>query len=268
MGFPIIKSALFPSRVILLLLCLAAAAPRAFSAAIAEPIFVPPGDSGWVGTTSFSFNTDGGGLFTPFTGRIMYTLDGSTPQKNEQGSTIRYYAGDRIVLDGTTTVRAIHVNGTSVSSVASADFIRAKVPKPVARYNANTHFYPTLACSLSVAAVKNPVTLRYTLDGSAPGPTSAIYAGTPIPLTKTTTLQAYATATGYDDSDPLKVDFVLDPVATPAIDPAPGSFKTSSLTVHIKSATAGSQWAGSVTARPRKATSTAPSPSRQSTTRP
>ncbi|MBW8887869.1 MAG: chitobiase/beta-hexosaminidase C-terminal domain-containing protein [Fibrobacteres bacterium] len=199
---------------------------------------VPPGDSGWVGSTSFSFNTDGG-LLTPFNGKIMYTLDGSAPQKNETGSTIRYYPGDRITLESTTTVRAIHVSGTSVSSEISADFVRAKVPKPVARYNGNTHFYPTLACSLSVATIKNPTTLRYTLDGSAPGPASPIYAGTAIPLSKSTIVEAYATATGYDDSDPLKVDFVLDQAATPVIDPAPGSFKTTSLTVHIKSATAG-----------------------------
>jgi hypothetical protein len=199
---------------------------------------VPPGDSGWVGSTSFSFNTDGG-LLTPFNGKIMYTLDGSAPQKEVKGSTLRYEPGTRISLDSTTTVRAIHVtSGGSVSSEASADFVRAKVPMPTARYNGNTHFYPTLACSLSVAA-KYTTVLRYTLDGTAPGPASPLYSGTPIPLTKSTSVQAYATATGYDDSDPLKVDFVLDQVATPTIDPAPGSFKTTSLTVHIKSTTAG-----------------------------
>jgi len=198
---------------------------------------VPPGDTGWVGSTSFSFNT-GGALFSTFNGRIMYTLDGTTPQENVKGSTFRY-EGIPITLESTTTVRAIHVSGTSVSNEVSADFVRAKVPKPVAHYNGNTHFYPTLACSLTVATIKNPTTLRYTIDGSAPGPTSPVYSGTPIPLTKSTTLQAYATATGYDDSDPLKVDFVLDQVATPTIDPATGSFKTTSLTAHIKSATAG-----------------------------
>jgi hypothetical protein len=223
----------------LLLLCFAAAPQRVFSALVSDPVMVPPGDSGWVGTTSFSFETNGTLLF-PFSGRIMYTLDGSAPQKEVKGSTFRYEPGTYITLDTTTTVRAIHVSGSGVSSEVDAEFVRAKVPKPVARYNGNTHFYPALACSLSVGATKYASTIRYTVDGTAPGPASPIYAGTPIALAKSATVRAYATAAGYDDSDPLKVDFVLDQVATPTIDPPAGGFKTSSLTVHMKCATAGS----------------------------
>lgn len=233
-GIPIIPRPFSRSRALLAALFFAIAAPGAFAALIADPAMVPPGDTGWVGSTSFYFS-NGGGLLS---GRIMYTLDGTKPQTTEKGSTYRYQAGTSIPLTATTTVRAIQVLGGSVSDEVSHDFVRAKVPTPVARYGGNAHFYPSVPCSLSVGATKYPASIRYTTNDAAPGPSSQLYSA-PFTVNKTLNLRAYATASGYDDSDPLKVAFVLDSVSAPALDPAPGPFQTSTLTLHMKSATSG-----------------------------
>lgn len=242
MGFPIAPLASLRKWAGLSACLLLMAAPRAFGAAFIDPpVMVPPGDTGWVGTTSFYFDT---GTLLTFTGRIMYTLDGSAPQKDavtkEGATTYRYTPGDVITLDTTTVVRAIHVQGGNISSEVSYEFRRAKVPTPVARYGGNAHFYPTLPCSLTVGATKPAAAIHYTLNDASLGPGSPTYSGTPLSFGKTTTLRAYATAAGYEDSDPMRVDFTLDQVATPVLDPAPGSsYKTGALTLRMKSATSG-----------------------------
>lgn len=210
---------------------LTALLPCLAAGAVAPPVADPPGYDGWIGnSTSFDFTT---GIL--YQGRIMYTLDGSAPQTDQKGSTFRY-SGFPITLTATTTVRAIHVVGGQVSEEAHYVFARAKAPTPVAKYGGSTHFFPSVPCTLSVAATRNTATLRYTLNDANPGSKGTAYTG-PLTLNATTTLRAYASAAGYDDSDPLQVDFVLDPVATPVIDPPSGSFGTPTLTVRMRSST-------------------------------
>jgi hypothetical protein len=226
-------------RILVLGILLGLAAPRAYAAMVSDPVFIFPsgGDSGWVGSTYFSFS----GNILLFQGRIMYTLDGTPPAKDVKGSTYRYELGTEITLSATTIVRAIHVQGANVSDEVSHEFIRAKVPTPVARYGGSAHFSPSLICTLTVASTRNASTLRYALldpaTGTAATPFGA-YAGA-FTLAKSANLRAVATATGYDASDTLKVAFVLDTVATPTINPGSGSFATGTLTVRMQSATSG-----------------------------
>jgi hypothetical protein len=224
---------------LLLGILLGFSSPRAFAALVSNPVFAfaPGSDSGWIGTTSFSFSTS----ILLFQGRIMYTLDGTQPGKDVKGSTFRYEVGTEIPLSATTTVRAIHVQGGNVSDEVSHDFVRAKVPTPVARYGGSARFSPSLTCSLSVAATRNGSTLRYALLDPVTGTANSAFGPytTPIVLASSQNLRAVATASGYDASDTLKVAFVLDTVATPVITPASGSFATGTLTVRMHSATTG-----------------------------
>lgn len=237
-GFPILRLPFSAFRLLFAALFLGAASPRAYAAMVSNPVFVysAGSDSGWVGSTSFSFS----GNLLLFQGRIMYTLDGSPPLKDVKESTYRYELGTDIVLNATTTVRAIHVQGGNVSEEVSHEFKRAKVPTPVARYGGSAHFSPSLACTLSVAATRNASTLRYALLDPSAGASPAYGPYTaPFTLAKSQNLRAVATATGYDPSDTLKVAFVLDTVATPTIAPGSGSFSTGTLTVRMQSATQG-----------------------------
>jgi alpha-tubulin suppressor-like RCC1 family protein len=65
-------------------------------------------------------------------------------------------------------------------------------------------------------------TVYYTTDGSTPTPSSAIYAG-PIAVTRTTTIQAIAAASGMLDSEVSAATFTLQ-AATPTFDPPDGSY--------------------------------------------
>jgi hypothetical protein len=201
---------------------------------VPDPVINPQGAyTGWVGSTSFTFDR-------VISGRIYYTVDGSAPNKDGKGSTEQYEPGTAITLNRTTLVRAIHVAAGMVSNEVSAAFVRAKAPTPIAHYGTppNPRFYPTLPCTLTVAPTQTTATIRYTLTDSAAGPTSPVYTG-PFLFNKSQNLRAFAQANGYDDSDPLKIDFVLEPAALPVISPDPGKFSTNTLAVRIKSATPG-----------------------------
>jgi len=90
--------------------------------------------------------------------------------------------------------------------------------------------------------------IYYTLDGTTPTTSSSQYA-TAITISSTTaktiTIKAYATKTGYVESDVLSVDFIfkaleLSTVATPTANPNGGNYSTTdSPTVTLTSATTG-----------------------------
>ena len=100
----------------------------AFSAAlplIPVPKMVPPGETGWVGSTRFTFQK-------PTGGKIYYTLDGSKPDNRADGKNMEWKEG-YVTVTKTTTVRAVHYLAGLPSDLVSEDFIRAKLPAPTAR---------------------------------------------------------------------------------------------------------------------------------------
>jgi hypothetical protein len=198
-------------------------------APVAVPVMVPPGDSGWIGSTEFTFKK-------PPNGRIYYTLDGTVPSNRS----LLFQEGDNIPVKQTLTVAAVHYNALNQPSTpVYGRFIRAKLPTPYARYGGNTLFYPTLLCSLFVDQEVGTPFIHFTQDGSTPTPTSSIY-GTPIKVDKNQTIKAYATEPGLDDSDPFQIDFAIPPPsATPQATPTGTSFPTSTLTIRLKSASTG-----------------------------
>ncbi|MEO6096356.1 MAG: chitobiase/beta-hexosaminidase C-terminal domain-containing protein [Fibrobacteria bacterium] len=196
---------------------------------VAAPVMQPQGDSGWIGSTEFKFKNVANG-------RIYYTLDGTTPTTESYF----YIEGQSIAVDHSLTVSAVHYNLLNVpSDVVRGNFIRAKLPAPYARYGGNTTFYPSLLCSLFVDRPSGKPVIHYTLDGSQPTAASPVY-GTPIKVTKTQTIKAYATESGLDDSDPMQVAFVIPPApAAPQATPSGMSFSTNTLLIKLKSASTG-----------------------------
>lgn len=192
---------------------------------VAAPKIVPPGESGWVGSTQFTFEE-------PSNGKIFYTLDGSAPGSRDQEWKEGY-----VTVNKTTTVRAVHILSGLSSNVVNAQFNRAKLAAPTARYGGNTSFYPSVICTLLVARNSTSHTIKFTLDGTAPNAGSPVYV-TPIPIDKSTVLRAYALEEGYDDSEPMQVNFTVPPpVAAPQVTPATQTFSTNTLVVRFKSAT-------------------------------
>ena len=117
---------------------------------------------------------------------IYYTVNGSTPDTNSLK-----YTGP-IPLTATTTVKAIAVkNGFLNSGVAEETYVREApgTPAPVADPKGKD-FTGTLAVTLTVPGVPD-ASIRYTLDGSEPGPASPLYTG-PVVFTASTVLKAKA----------------------------------------------------------------------------
>lgn len=125
---------------------------------------------------------------------IRYTLDGNEPTASSTA-----YTG-AITISATATVKAkAFASGMNDSQTASATYTINKpdtVSAPVFTPAAGTYYgnlNVTLTCSTSNA------TIRYTTDGTNPTASSKVYTGA-IALTATTTVKAYATASGLKDS--------------------------------------------------------------------
>jgi alpha-tubulin suppressor-like RCC1 family protein len=78
--------------------------------------------------------------------------------------------------------------------------------------------------TLTIACATTGATVRYTTDGSEPTPASASYAS-PLALTQTTTVKAYAAKAGVADSNQVAGAYVFT-VATPSLSPATATYTT------------------------------------------
>jgi len=94
----------------------------------------------------------------------------------------------------------------------------------------------SVAVALSTAT--SGATIRYTIDGSTPTASSAVYS-VPIALTQTTTIRAMAVASGMTDSDVASATYtILRQAATPGFTPPAGTY-TQAQMVTIGTATSG-----------------------------
>lgn len=125
---------------------------------------------------------------------IRYTIDGTEPS----AASTEYKTA--ITVAATTTVKAkAFLSGMNDSQTATAAYTIVKddtVVTPVFSPAAGTYYGNvdvTLTCATSNA------TIYYTTDGTAPTVNSKVYTA-PITLTATTTVQAFAKATGLKDS--------------------------------------------------------------------
>ncbi|MEO8097249.1 MAG: chitobiase/beta-hexosaminidase C-terminal domain-containing protein [Acidobacteriota bacterium] len=132
--------------------------------------------------------------------QIRYTTDGSFP-----GSSSTLYSGP-LSISQTTTLRArAFKSGLTDSSVATADFTRAKATAPGITPAGGTF---SSATSVSLSSSTPGASIFFTLDGSAPTGASTPYTAA-LSVSANTTLRAVATAPGLDDSPVSSATFII-----------------------------------------------------------
>jgi len=145
---------------------------------------------------------------------VHYTVDGSEP-------TVASPSGSLSLDGGPTTVKARAFHSTyNPSPTTSASFTFEAVAPQM---TPDGLFVPPFAVTLSSATVS--ATIRYTLDGSTPTPSSPIYAA-PIPLTDNTTIRAQAFKSGYAASPVSTGVYTLGVVNTPTLSIPGGRYIT------------------------------------------
>lgn len=127
---------------------------------------------------------------------IRYTVDGTVPTTASP-----IYSGP-LTVAATTTLRYVAVDAAGNQSAPAIQQYQVgtvdTTPPVITASPAGGTFTVSVAVALSAS---EPATIRYTLDGSAPGGASQLYTG-PILLTSTTTLRTIATdAAGNQSSD-------------------------------------------------------------------
>ena len=184
----------------------------------------PRGGSRPVGTTVTISTTTSGAT-------IHYTTDGTDPGP----SSTQYTAP--IAITAAVTIKAIATaSGFADSAVGSAAYtILAPAATPTFSPGAGAVLSGTM---VTISTTTAGATIRYTTDGTDPGPSSTQYTA-PIAITAAVTIKAMATAPGFTDSAVASAAYtILAPAATPTFSPGAGAV-LSGTTVTISTTTAG-----------------------------
>ena len=175
----------------------------------AMPTFTPP--SGTYTSAQSVTLSDGTAGAT-----IYYTIDGSVPTT----SSAVYIAAIPVTM--TTTVKAIAgAPGYTTSPVASALYT-LNIPAAAPAFTPAAGAF-TSAQNVTLADSTPGAVIYYTTNGSVPTTSSTVYSAA-IPVSANTTINAFATATGYTTSPVSTAAYVIQAVATPTISPAGGTF--------------------------------------------
>jgi hypothetical protein len=127
---------------------------------------------------------------------IFYTLDGSQPGTSAGGST-QQYSGPLTVSSSETIKALATASGMTTSATTSATYtIESQVVTPAFSPGQGTY---TSAQTVSISTTSG-ATIYYTTNGSTPTTSSTVYSG-PITVSASETLKAYATKSGYFDSN-------------------------------------------------------------------
>jgi LysM repeat protein len=162
---------------------------------------------------------------------IYYTTNGATPTTS---STV--YSGP-ITVSATETLEAIAVEtGYTNSPVGTAAYTIAPVlPTPTFSLTAGTY---TTSQTVTITDATAGTTIHYTTNGTTPTSSSTVYSG-PVTVSATETLEAIAIETGYTNSSVATAAYTIAPVLpSPTFSLAAGTYTTSQ-TVTISDATAG-----------------------------
>lgn len=166
---------------------------------------------------------------------IHYTLDGSDPS---DASSV--YA-DPITIDATTTVKALAMStGYTTSAVATAmyTFGSSSAVAPIT-FSPDAGTY-VASVDVGLATTTPNAVIHYTLDGADPTAASTAYGGTPISITKTTTIKAFGTLAGSSDSAIASAQYTITaPLVEPvAFSPGGGPYMNAQ-SVTLSTATMG-----------------------------
>ncbi|HPS38341.1 MAG TPA: chitobiase/beta-hexosaminidase C-terminal domain-containing protein, partial [Candidatus Cloacimonadota bacterium] len=181
---------------------------------VGNPVFVP-------GAGTYTSPVNVYISVTPPDADIYYTTDGSTPS-SVNGSL--YTPGSPILISNNTLLKAVaEKTGWNNSAVVSAQYIiTGTVTAPV--FNPLPGQFAS-AQSVAISAVPPTATIIYTTDGTIPSQSNGIVYTTPINITNSTTITAYAYLAGWTDSPVSTGLYVINGnVATPVIAPAGGYY--------------------------------------------
>jgi Domain of unknown function (DUF1929)/Legume lectin domain/Chitobiase/beta-hexosaminidase C-terminal domain/PKD domain len=158
---------------------------------VATPAFSPAAGT-YLGTQTVTLSDGTSGAI------IFYTLDGSQPGTSAGGSTQQY--NGPLTVSSTETIKALATaSGMTTSGTGSATYtIETQVATPTFSPAAGS-YSSTQTVSISTTSPA-PTTIHYTTDGTAPTANSPVYSG-PIKVSATETVKAYATKSGYFDSN-------------------------------------------------------------------
>jgi Legume lectin domain/Chitobiase/beta-hexosaminidase C-terminal domain/Fn3 associated len=124
--------------------------------------------------------------------QIFYTTDGTIP------STASTLYTAPFTISNTSTVKAVAVGSGLVASTVSSESYTLINQVPTPTFSPVPGDY-TSAQSVTISTTWPNSTIYYTTDGSTPTTSSTVYTG-PIPISSTTTLKAFATASGLTNS--------------------------------------------------------------------
>jgi len=162
---------------------------------------------------------------------IYYTTNGTTPTT----SSTKYNGA--ITVSAIETLEAIAVEtGQTNSPVATAAYvINTGIPAPTFSVAAGTY---TSSQTVSISDATAGTSIYYTTNGTTPSPSSTKYSSA-ITVSATETLEAIAVETGQTNSPVATAAYVINPgLPAPTFSVAAGTY-TSSQTVSISDATAG-----------------------------
>src|SRR6266487_1245275 len=198
------------------------------STVVATPTFSPAGGT-YTGSVTVTISDATSGA------TIHYTTDGSTPTTSSA-----VYTG-ALTFTQTTTLNAMAAApGMTDSGVASATYTvqqQQQVATPAFSPGGGTY---TGSVTVTISDATSGATIHYTIDGSTPTTSSAVYTGA-LTFTQTTTLNAVAAAPGMTNSTVASATYTIQQqqqVAAPTFSPGGGTY-TGSVTVTISDATSG-----------------------------
>jgi sugar lactone lactonase YvrE len=177
-----------------------------FNLSVGDPTISPNGlASNNAVTVTLGTVTDGAKLY--------WTIDGSEPTT---ASTL--YAGPFVLAqNGTLRVKGFR-DGFLASATVSAPFdlsvARPEVTPASGRYMNTT--------TVTISTTTDSAELRYTLDGTGPGPASTLYAG-PFAVTTSAQLRVAGFRSGFVTSSTVGRDYDIQ-VDTPTMSPSAGFF--------------------------------------------
>ncbi len=160
---------------------------------------------------------------------IYYTTNGLQPTTK---STV--YSGP-ITVSATETLQAVAIATVYPASAVGSASYTINLPASTPTFSPAGGTY-TSAQTVAINTATPSATIHYTIDGSAPTTSSAVYSG-PITVSASETLQAIAVASGSSASAAGSASYTINlPASVPTFSPAGGTY-TSAQTVAISTTT-------------------------------
>jgi Chitobiase/beta-hexosaminidase C-terminal domain len=184
----------------------------------AIPTFSPaPGNYGSAQSVTLSDTTAGA--------VIHYTANGTPPTPNSP-----VYSAP-VPVSATTSIQAIAVvaPGYNNSAIGSGTYYVTALPTVAAPTFSPAPGNYSSTQSVTLSDTTPGAVIYYTTDGTIPTTNSPVY-GAPVPVSATTTIEAIAVASGYNNSAVgIGVYTITLTAATPTFSPAPGTYSSTQI---------------------------------------